>query len=170
MYCFPYLSLTVDRDAVGANPPTILLVRACLCILFAILSSVTVVQGHAQSPTSTVSAQQPAVVAIREKLAEQIRSYAQRHAKNNNSMQTQLVINLFHDNQAALTPQEIAMIYEEEYERLREAKKSDLWDQLSPNAGWLTAGILLLIVVFRDVVAKWIASVAVALGNWFIID
>jgi len=112
---------------------------------------------------SAVYAQDP-TPSPRDALINEIKAYADRHVKNDSPMQTQLVVDLYRDNTVGLTPQEIAQIYEEEYTRLKEAQKPSLPEQLLPY-GWGAAVILFLLLIFRDVIKKWITSLIEWMGS-----
>src|SRR5436309_15081601 len=73
---------------------------------------------------------QPTNQAIaKELLTEQIKEYARRHAKTGLPMQTQMVVDLYRNNQVGMPSQEVAQTYEEEYVRLKEAHHPSPWEQ-----------------------------------------
>jgi len=74
-------------------------------------------------------------------------------------MQTQLVVQLFSNNPAGLTPREIAQIYEEEYTKLQNTTKPGLWDSLRPSTGWPIAAILFVLLLIRDFLKEQITKV-----------
>ncbi len=113
-------------------------------ILISILASLLVRNAYAQTPTPPT----------RDQLIAEIKEYADRHAKTNTPMQTQLVVDLFRNNTVGLSSQEIATIYEEEYTQFLETQKPSPWEQLKPNIGWIVAIILLVVLALGDVFKK----------------
>ena len=106
--------------------------------------NVSKVNGQTPTPTPT----------SREIIILQIKSYAERHEKNNSPLMTQMIIQLFHNNSVGLSDKDVAQIYEEEYCRLEEAQKSDTWNQLTPSMGWIVAGILSLIILIGNFIKE----------------
>jgi hypothetical protein len=103
--------------------------------------------------------------ASREALTEQIKTYAARHAKTGTAMQTQLVVSLFSNNVQGLTQQDIALIYEEEYTKIKDASKPSPWAVFSPNTGWPVAGIFMLLLIFRDIIKDWLTRQIKAIND-----
>ncbi len=114
------------------------------------------------SPTPTLSP--------REELIAEIKGYAERHIKNDSSMQTSTVLKLFESNSVGLKAPEIAKIYEEEYTRLKEAKEADPWEKISPKVGWIAAAIIGVFFVFKEALKKWLEQIIEWIGsvvyNW----
>ncbi|MFY0572797.1 NACHT domain-containing protein [Archangium lansingense] len=101
---------------------------------------------------------------MREAVVTDIKQYAERHAKDGGSMQTQVMLDLFRDNAAGLAPREVARIYEEEYSRVKTAKKNP-FALLLPNIGWVVAAILMVLLIFRDLLKEWLTRLFKAAGE-----
>lgn len=126
---------------------------ALATILFILFTSVVPVHADTPAPMS------------RDKLIEEIKAYADRHVKGGSPMQTQLVVDLYRNNTVGLDPTEIAQIYEEEYNKLKEVYKPSPWEMLQPNIGWIVAAILFLLLIFRDILKEWITNLSKSVGN-----
>jgi hypothetical protein len=118
-----------------------------MLILLAYLTSTTTT--FAQSKTDS-----------RDGMIVEIQSYAARHVDTDSPMQTQLIVDLYRSNMAGLSPREIAQIYESEYSRLKKLKKPNAWETLRPGAGWIVAIILTVLLVLRDLLKDWVATIA----------
>ena len=103
----------------------------------------------------------------REQLIKQIKEHAERHVKNDNQMQTQLIVELYRNNSSGVPPQEIARLYEEEYSKSKEARKPSAWDNLLPNFTWILIIILFILVIVRDVVKDWFIKLLKLVGDKF---
>jgi hypothetical protein len=119
----------------GADHRTILRVAAAagMAVLLALAFGV----AHGRAPENSP----------RNAVVKEIKDYADRHARNEAPLATGTIITIFKDNKVGLTPQEIADIYETEYERVQ---RSELPAYLTSFAGWAVAAILFLVVVFHD--------------------
>jgi hypothetical protein len=111
-------------------------------------------------------AQTPTPPSPRDALIAEIKAYAERHVENNSDMQTQLVVDLYRNNTEGLTPQEIARIYEEEYTRQKEANKPGPLGFLRPSVGWIVAFILLVLLVLRNALEKWLSSLVSSVSEY----
>jgi hypothetical protein len=118
--------------------------RALLLALCCTILTLGGLQAQTADPTS--SAEQDTVNAIK--------AFAERHVKAKSPLQTQLVVAHFTPNQAGLSSQRIAEIYEQEYVRLSTKTPDSTWDKLAPKLGWAAAGILLLAIVFRKLLEE----------------
>ncbi|RCJ37309.1 hypothetical protein A6770_14330 [Nostoc minutum NIES-26] len=128
--------------------------------IFALTLTLTVLFASAV-PTYT---QTPKPTA-RDAVITEIKAYAQRHVDNDSPLKTEFVVNQYRDNKVGLTAPEIAKIYEEEYTKQKEAKESSLQEQLLPKMGWVAAGFLFLVLIFRDVVTEWVKKFFNAIGT-----
>ncbi|MFN6566892.1 NACHT domain-containing protein [Dendronalium sp. ChiSLP03b] len=128
--------------------------------IFALALTLTVLFGSAV-PTYT---QTPKPIA-RDAVITEIKAYAQRHVDNDSPLKTEFVVNQYRDNKVGLTAPEIAKIYEEEYTKQKQAKESSLQEQLLPKMGWVAAGFLFLVLIFRDVVTEWVKNFFNAIGT-----
>jgi hypothetical protein len=95
----------------------------------------------------------------------EIKSYASRHAANDGQLQTEFVVNLFRDNPAKLTPQEIARTYEAHYAAVKAAAKPGAWDKFVPKLGWVTAVFLFVLLILRDALRDWFSTVIKNIGS-----
>ena len=116
---------------------------------------ISVFPAHADTP----------IPPSRDKLIEEIKAHADRHVQGASPMQTQFIVELYRNNTVGLNPTEIAQIYEEEYNRLKGIYKPSPWEQLQPNIGWVVALILFVLLVFRDILKKWITNLTESIGN-----
>jgi energy-coupling factor transporter ATP-binding protein EcfA2 len=92
------------------------LVKAAVIISAALAISLSgAAAARAQTPT-------PVPSNSREQLTAEIKGHAQRHFQSGGPMQAQVVLEVFRDNAAGLTPAEITSIYEEEYARQKEGE------------------------------------------------
>lgn len=64
-----------------------------------------------------------------------------------------------------LKENEILQIYDDEYTKLAEAKKKNLWEQLKPGTGWSVAIVLFFVLIFKDTLTKWVSSFFEAVVN-----
>ncbi len=134
-----------------------------LTSIFTLTLTVSVVLGSAfptytQTPTSTSTS--------RESLIKEIKGYAERHVANDSQIKTEFVVQLYKDNSVGLAAPEIAQIYENEYTRLKKEKTKNRWERFPQAVGWLTAAILAILLIFRDVLHKWIGNAIKTAGNW----
>ena len=120
--------------------------------------------GIWSAPAQQTSSPVP-TLSPREELIVEIKGYAERHIKNDNSMQTSTVLKLFESNTVGLKAPEIAKIYEEEYSRLKEAKEAYPWEKISPKVGWIAAGIIGVFFIFKEALKKWFEKIVEALGT-----
>ena len=127
-----------------------------LASIFTLAFTLSVIVGSSL-PTYT----QTSNLTPREKLILEIKEYAKRHVQSKSSMQTTLVVKLYENHAVGLTAPEIAQIYEQEYIRL---KKENPLVQLP--VGWITAAILFILLIFRDVLKEWLSNFVKTLGNW----
>lgn len=127
-------------------------------IIILLIFSVYVAPAYAETSTQT-----PLDIVI-----EEIKGWADNHVKYGNSMQTQLIVNLYSNNTVGLTPKEIAQIYEEEFIRL---KTLEIKVQTQPSGlqgrdfGLGVIGTLAFLLIFyllRDWLSKFFKSV----GSW----
>ncbi len=116
------------------------------------------------APAPPVSSQ-PQPARTRDTVIEEIKVYAGRHVKSGSPMQTQLVVDLYRDNTVGLSRNEIAQIYEEHYTQLKAAAEPGPWGEIFPKAGWIAAGLLALLLIFRDVLKEWVSKFFKAVGS-----
>ncbi len=90
--------------------------------------------------------------ASREELIHQIESYAEAHASTGTPMKDDSAVQLYHDNQAGLTPQDITQIYITKYRQIAEVKKP-LLDRIPK---WLYLLSLPLLGIFGKAFIIWI--------------
>jgi energy-coupling factor transporter ATP-binding protein EcfA2 len=118
------------------------------------------VPTYTQTPTPT----------SRDAVVTEIKQYAKRHVDSDSSLQTKFVVEQFQDNIVGITPREIAKTYEEEYNRLKEAKKSNLWerinDQLLWGLGWIAAFVFLILFLLKEAVQGFVSRLFNAIGTW----
>lgn len=95
--------------------------------IFFALSFFTPVLSQTPTPTLTPN------LKAKEALVQEIKDYAERHVKNDKSMDTGLVINLYGKNQVGLSAPEIAKIYEDEYTKQKNKKDNDLPEKIKDN-------------------------------------
>ncbi|NEP62882.1 MAG: NACHT domain-containing protein, partial [Symploca sp. SIO2G7] len=117
---------------------------------------------HPQSPSPSPSA--------RQELKAEIHEYAKRHVDNEQSLQTEAVVNIFSSNKAGMSRGEIGKIYEKEYTRLKEEQDADLLykikKDLLKDLGWVSAVILFLVLIFRDVITGWVTNLFNTIWTW----
>src|SRR5665811_2473078 len=116
---------------------------------------ISLIPAHADIPTQT----------SHDKLIEEIKANADRHVRGGSPMQTQFIVELYRNNTIGLNPTEIAQIYEEEYNRFKEIYKPSPWEQVQPNIGWGVALIFFLLLIFRDILKKWLTNLLDSVGN-----
>ena len=126
------------------------LVFATILLIF-----ISLIPAHANTP----------IPIPRDELIEEIKAHADRHIRGGSTMQTQLVVDLYRNNTAGLSSAEIAQIYEGEYTRLKEVYKSNPWEQLQPDIGWVLASIFFLLLIFHDILKKLITNLVESVGN-----
>ncbi|MBW4625596.1 MAG: NACHT domain-containing protein [Brasilonema octagenarum HA4186-MV1] len=135
--------------------PNLLALALILFILYA-----SAVPTYTQTPTPT----------SRDAVITEIKQYAKRHVDSDSSLKTEFVVKQFQDNIVELTPQEIAKTYEEEYNRLKEAKKSNLWekinDQLLWGLGWIAAFVFLILFLLKEAVQGFVSKLFNAISTW----
>ena len=95
-----------------------------------------------------------------------IKEIAVRHVNNNENMKTEMVITIFGRNDSCYSSSQIAEIYEKEFALLKK-RKSNFWKSLIPNAGWISAVILFILLLIKDSVKKIVNSIIKLVGNWF---
>ena len=141
--------------------------RKYLLHLFILTLSLSIFLGsvsssYSQNTTSNFSSKQVVI--------NEIKGYAQRHVDNNENMKTEVIIELYQDNTIGLTKVQIAEIYEKEYARLKEVKQTNsnsIWTQLPKGLyGWIVAGILLILLIIRDLIKECIKISIKNLSNW----
>jgi hypothetical protein len=116
------------------------------CRLLAVLSLVWLFGTAITLPP--LAAHSPA---SRDQIIQAIEGYASRHAEQN-KLETKLVIDLFKDNSAGLTPREIGEIYESAYQKNALALRSSPLRIISQYGGWLAAVVFLIAFLFRDAI------------------
>jgi len=81
-------------------------------------------------------------------IVEEIKEYAKVDLDNNADINNgvKVVVDLYRDNKAGLTPRQIAKIYRDEYARLKKEKAADWWEIVNPNGIPVLLIIPLLIV------------------------
>lgn len=94
-----------------------------------------------------------------------IKESAQRHIDNGEKMKTEMVIDVFQNNDRCYSSAQIVEIYELEYARLKK-ETSNFWSQFLPNAGWITAAILFLLFVLKESLKNLISTIYKSVGNW----
>ena len=125
------------------------------------MTFVSSVLSQTPTPTSTpnVNSQDTKTKAA---LIQEIKGYAERHVKNDKSMDTGLIITLHGKNSVGLSAPEIAKIYEDEYTEQKEKKDNDLFEKIKNNIflglGWGTAAILFLLLILKDTVQKYLVN------------
>ena len=128
-------------------------VVAIAIVLFGILT--VAVPVRAQTP-------QPAA---KEAIVQEIKGYAKRDVDNDTPKRTEFIVNLYQNEKVGPTSREIAEIYEEEYDRLKKAKRSNFWERLVPSDGWGVALVLGVLLIFRDVLIEGISNLMKAIGS-----
>lgn len=108
---------------------------------------------------------QPTPPSPKEIVIYQIKSHAERHVKSNAGMKTEVVLDLYRENASGLTPLEISQIYEEEFIKQQEIRKSDELKSYLPHPGWIVSGILFLLIILREAFKKWGTDLVNLLGR-----
>ncbi len=127
--------------------------------IFFVLTFVGSVLSQTPTPTLTPNVKTQDVK-DKATLIQDIKGYAERHVKNDKSMDTGLVINLYGKNSVGLSAPEIAKIYEDEYTKQKEKKDNDLFEKIKNNIfsglGWGAATILFILLILKDTVQKYL--------------
>ncbi|BAZ09446.1 signal transduction protein [Calothrix sp. NIES-4071] len=109
--------------------------------------------------------------ASRDKVVTEIKQFAKRHVDTDSALKTDFVVKLYENNKVGLTSPEIATIYEDEYTKLKEAKKSDLGEQVKDNLlwglPWYIALVFLVLFLFKEALQKWVNARLDAVGRFF---
>ncbi|MBX9254744.1 NACHT domain-containing protein [Desmonostoc muscorum CCALA 125] len=131
--------------------------------IFFVLSFVSSVFSQTPKPTLTPDIKAKAA------LIQEIKDYAERHVKNDKSMDTGLVINLYGKNSVGLSAPEIAKIYEDEYTKQKDKKDNDLSEKVKNNIflglGWGAATILFILFILKETIQKYLTIVVDSLVN-----
>ncbi|MBD2518174.1 NACHT domain-containing protein [Nostoc sp. FACHB-973] len=131
--------------------------------IFFVLSFVSSVFSQTPKPTLTPDIKAKAA------LIQDIKDYAERHVKNDKSMDTGLVINLYGKNSVGLSAPEIAKIYEDEYTKQKDKKDNDLSEKVKNNIflglGWGAATILFILLILKETIQKYLTIVVDSLVN-----
>ncbi|BAZ09447.1 signal transduction protein [Calothrix sp. NIES-4071] len=109
--------------------------------------------------------------ASRDKVVTEIKQFAKRHVDTDSALKTGDVVKFYENNKVGLTSPEIATIYEDEYTKLKEAKKSDLGEQVKDNLlwglPWYIALVFLVLFLFKEALQKWVNARLDAVGRFF---
>jgi hypothetical protein len=108
---------------------------------------------------------QSALTSKAEELKAEIRKHAETHAMNDQAIQTQLIVELYRDNDVGMNARDIAQVYEEAFNRYKQNKALTLLDRARAKAPWIMAGVLFLLLLFRDVVKEGLTSLIKSLGS-----
>ncbi len=113
-----------------------------------------------------LSAAQAPSPALRQEIESAIKAQARQDAAKEKQRDPGHVIDMFRDAAAAagIAPNEIVNLYEKEYAEASAAQP--WWKDLSPRWGWLAAGIMLVLLVFRDVLAETLNNAVKGLKEW----
>jgi len=114
--------------------------------------------------SSPLSLSQPSPPATRQTLIEQIEARAVNHAQAGAVMYPDSVYTEFKDNPFNLDRTAILDIYEASFIAEQERLKGDLWEQLPVS--WIVAGILLILLIFRDVLQEKLTQVTNTIWDW----
>lgn len=114
---------------------------------------------------------QVAKVPSADEIRQQVRDFAGRHVREDSPRSTSDVIAAFNGNAAQVPGSEIALIYEEEYKRQKDAQKKTLWervlDQGIPKEGLPVVVILFVIAWVRTWLLEKVKQTGEAISNWF---
>ncbi|MFN6539821.1 MAG: NACHT domain-containing protein [Nostoc sp. EkiNYC01] len=128
-------------------------------LIFTIFFVLTFVSSAlSQTPTPKFETQE---VKAKVALIQEIKEYAERHVKNDKSMDTGLVISLYRKNSVGLSAPEIARIYEDEYGKQKDKKDNNLSEKIKniifsgSGIGWGAAFIMLVFVVIKELLPKY---------------
>ncbi len=138
--------------------------------IFALTLTVSVVLGSAfptyTQTTTSAKCQASPTPAKCKALVEDIKESAGRHFKLGSPKD----VTKKYEQRAKEVGLPVSMIdeiYETEYLRLKEEKEKNLWEKLPQGSGWVTAAILFILLIFRDVLKDWITNAVKTAGNWF---
>lgn len=137
--------------------------------IFFVLTFVGSVFSQTPTPTLTPNVKTQDVKA-KATLIQDIKGYAERHVKNDKSMDTGLVINLYGKNSVGLSAPEIAKIYEDEYTKKKEKKDNDLFEKIKSNMfwglGWGAAVIFFISFILKDTLQKYFTNLIESVVNF----
>lgn len=104
--------------------------------------------------------------ASRQEVEKTIRAQARRDAARGRQREAGPLIDMYGGAAAAvgLAPDEIVNVYEKEYFEAFDAQP--WWKDVSPQWGWLAAGLMLLLLVFRDVLKDTLKSAVTVAKDW----
>jgi hypothetical protein len=130
--------------------------------------------GTAPSPSQTPMPPSMRTSALnsRDALIEKIKKQAAFHVENDKAPDEKSVLDRYRDQgkQVGLKPDDIAIIYQDEYTKLKKAKDSNLWekvnDELLWKLGWPAAIGFLFLFLFKEAVVGWGSSLFNVIGNW----
>ncbi len=119
--------------------------------------------------TTSAECQASSTPAKCEALVEDIKKSAGRHFKLGSRSPSKDVTEKFEKRakEVGLSVSMIDEIYETKYLRLKEKKEKNLWEKLPQGSGWVTAAILFILLIFRDVLRDLITNAVKTAGNWF---
>ncbi|MBD2511345.1 NACHT domain-containing protein [Nostoc muscorum FACHB-395] len=128
-----------------------------------LLVSISAVPSYSQTPTprtvpsySQTPTPNPRTV---------IRELAKSDVENDIPRRNDYAVKRYGKEFPGLKENEILQIYDDEYTKLAEAKKNNLWEQLKPGTGWSVAIVLFFALIFKDTLTKWVSSFFEAVGN-----
>ncbi len=121
-----------------------------------------ILPSYTQTPTPNLKS--------REVLIQEIKDYAERHVDNDKAMDSRLMIDLYEKNSVGLTTPEITKIYEEEYTKLKEAKDSNIGEQIKNNLfyglPWFAAIAFFILFLFKEAIQGWVTHFINTFGKW----
>ncbi|NER83857.1 MAG: NACHT domain-containing protein, partial [Leptolyngbya sp. SIO1D8] len=129
--------------------------------LVAVSLAVTLILGTAL-PSYT---QTPAQPTTRNEVIQKIKARAKLHVDAEKPMQTLSVQEAFADNSVELSKDVIGEIYETEYVRLEEERDTNFWEQVEPRAGWVVAGLLLVVAILKEKLSSWVTGAIETIGE-----
>lgn len=106
-----------------------------------------------------------------DEIRQQVREFAARHVREDSPRSTSDVISAFNGNAARVPGSEIALIYEEEYKRQKDARKQTLWERVLengiPKEGLPVVVILFVVAWLRDWLLTMLKHAWSAIDKWF---
>ncbi|NEP77205.1 MAG: NACHT domain-containing protein [Okeania sp. SIO3B3] len=133
-----------------------------LLTLTIVLSWSWILPSYTQTSTPNVQSRQVII--------QEIKDYAERHVENDKAMDSRLMIDLYEKNSVGLTTPEITKIYEEEYTKLKEAKDSNLWENIKNDIfyglPWFAAIAFFILFIFKEAIQGWGTHFINTIGNW----
>ncbi|WP_198014979.1 NACHT domain-containing protein [Mastigocladopsis repens] len=117
--------------------------------------STSAVPSYSQVPTPTP----------RPVIERKVRELAKSDVENDISRRNDYAVKRYGKKSLGLKDEEILEIYDNEYTKLAEAKKNNLWEQLKPGTGWSVAIVLFFVLIFKDTLTEWVGSFFKAVGN-----